>query len=451
MSPEASPSPPPSPSLPSRSLTEAGSTIRLLQKLRRAPSKPLSSLSSSTAQWTREDSSNTTIRMPTDYLHHHDDDVVGGVAGGVAGGVGDVVAGIAGGVGGRARIPAQRKVAGGRRRKGKARAPPAPSRERAGLQRVRQGRGEEGVAGGSLYYTFYTYDDDLRAAGSSIASYNKLSRGSGEKRRVLSRQLLSPENIDLRKSRFKDARVVSEVYQKLVLQPNHFHELELAQQWLLERCGPDPGAVAGGAGDKKQWRWKLEGERKAARGASYVWPVAKRLGDGVAWPYREATPYGRSWPVVSAAVDEDESSVMTRREDGVAGSCYPWLLGSAEQSIIGEGRVGERPGMVHRPYSPLFEWSQVYPILQEDQTLMVDKSHPGFQSRSHVPLPPINNNNNNNIVTGVASQQGINKVARHPVVMTTKVHTTTTNSICIQLPQLERYRHCSSTLHASTH
>ena len=249
------------------------------------------------------------------------------------------------------------------------------------------------VAGKESLYTFYTSDDDLVAKGkkmyssATLATLATLTGSFGDtcdSRPSRRRLLWDPENIDVRRSRVKDPRVVSEVYRQLILHPNHYYESEVVRQWMLERCGPDPRSCdRGGRGIAD----KVDGSGG---------------GHGITDAGRERDTLKYNWPPTHLTTGGDsgrgihEEYYYRYYKLATTTSSHPQMLYNplcAEGG--GAGRESGREYKVHhttptRPlHKPLYEWSQVYPIVKKPEGMMVvDKSRQGFQSKPH-PLPPI--------------------------------------------------------------
>lgn len=267
--------------------------------------------------------------------------------------------------------------------------------------RVREGGGvrEEGgrvalskeePVGKESLYTFYTNDEDLVTKGKKMYSSATLGdrdlHVSHPSRR---RPLWDPGNIDTRRSRVKDPRVVSEVYRELILHPNHCYESEVVQQWMLERCGPDPsrsrdrdGHGAGSVGAARAYDRNgrgitdYTGGRDAALG--YTWPLHFARGRGTHEEEKEEHYY-RYYKLATATSSQPQMlyDPLCTEEEG---------RGRAERHT-GSGVCKVHHSTHHRP---LYEWSHVYPVVKkpEEDLMVVDRSRRGFQSKPH-PLPPI--------------------------------------------------------------
>lgn len=283
--------------------------------------------------------------------------------------------------------------------------------------------------------TLYTRDEDLKAVGEPIHAYASTVHSKGSLvRKSQNKHLWDSENINMRRSRVKDSKMLSKVYQELILHPNTYYESKAVQQWMLERSGPDPNE------HRRAMSLDVEGIGGARKrgGRGYVWPV-RRHTTGCGWPTMGSHMAGqhttdKSMPGsggvatgemghamaggvatghTSAAMATGDAWLtkagVTRRE-GMPGPGdgfqYYTLTKTAKLELkldgltSGEGtateaeesfraRSEDSDEMSGETHGSLFEWSEVYPIVKTCDGLLVDKCRTGFQARAITPLPPI--------------------------------------------------------------
>ena len=147
--------------------------------------------------------------------------------------------------------------------------------------------------------TLYTRDEELKTTGEAIQAYASSTayyKGSLVARK--STQLWDSENIDMRRSRVKDPKMLSEVYRELILHPNTCYESEVVQQWQLERSGPDPNERR----RARSWDAEGMGGAKGKGEQGYTWPV-RRHTTGCVWPATGSHKVCNTWQVNEHTTD----------------------------------------------------------------------------------------------------------------------------------------------------
>jgi hypothetical protein len=321
-----------------------------------------------------------------------------------------------------------------------------------------------------VLYTMYTKDDDLQATGEMIHAYST-KKSSTSHYQARKPQLWDPDNIDTRRSRVKDPKILSEVYKQLVLHPNSYYESKIVQQWQLDRSGPDPNP------HHHSTSWS-EGEGEKGKG--YMWPRRHTIGYtrehrfGSEWSVEQASQATRKKAEVDGQATTEGGGKQPTRRQGKAdprmfgGKADPRMLGgkadpgdgfqyytlaktTQEQQLHSfptdgmatrtEEDLARAEGYTHKVHRPLFEWSEVYPVVKTLDGLLVDRACPGFQSRAVTPLPPIGSIGPARMdidpVVGTKASLAIAAARENPAVPSATERQDTVNKIHVKLPQLK--------------